>query len=204
MSLEQRFQASQPQAGTFFCITVVAVSRATVACKQVLIYLFSLWLSWEHHPAPGAELGALGTVMLVAGRVPSPPSPALLSRPGACHARAHVSSLPLAQSDLSFLFPLCFHQPELTCQSLANSGQWWNCSLSLSPESGCWHLAPPCFLGPLVTLVSKRWRPSECLGEDQPGHRIHLRTGYDQVFENATKLPDISGFQAVSESTDAR
>ncbi|CAI9165557.1 unnamed protein product [Rangifer tarandus platyrhynchus] len=116
-----------------------------------------------------------------------------------------LNSLNGTQSDLSsFPFPFCFHQPELTCQSLANSGQWWNCSLSLSPESECWHLAPPCFLGPLVTLVSKRWRPSECLGEDQPGHKIHLRTGHDQVFENATKLPDISGFQVISESTDAR
>ena len=166
-------------------------------CLRAGTHLFRLWLSWKHRPAPDAELGALGTVMLVASE-----SSAFLSRPGACHPRAHISSLPLAQSDLSsFLFPLC--QPELTCQSLANSGHWWDCPSSLSPESGgfSWHLAPFCFLEALVTSVPEPWQPSECLGKDRPGHKIHLRiTGYDQAFENATKLPDINGFQAVSES----
>ena len=126
-------------------------------------------------------------------------SSAFLSRPGACHPRARVSSLPLAQSDLSsFPFPLCFCQPELTCQSLANSGHWWDCPSSLSPQSGgfSWHLAPSCFLVALVTSVPEPWQPSECLGKDQPGHKIHLRIiDYDQAFENAT-----NGFQAVSES----
>ena len=49
--------------------------------------------------------------MLLAGK-----SPGFLSHPGACHSQAHISSLPLAQSNLSsFPFPLCFCQPELTC-----------------------------------------------------------------------------------------
>lgn len=86
-------------------------------------------------------------------------------------------------------------------------GQFWAVvELLLEPVSRVKVLAPGTTLLPGTPGYPgiECWRPSECLGEDQPGHRIHLRTGYDQLFENATKLPDISGFQAVSESTDAR
>lgn len=50
-------------------------------------------------------------------------------------------------------------------------------------------LALPCFLVPVVISVPEPWGPSEYPGEDQPGHRIHLRTGFDQAFEVPPNCP---------------